>query len=308
MRLRSRVLPQLLILAIGLAWAGAAAGETFKVATFNLENYLNEPAGNRPLKTPEAQAAVVRSILAIRPDVLAVQEMGTTNALLALRADLKGAGLDFPFWEHLTGSDTNCHVAVLSRYPFQARRPHTNETYLLSGRRFRVCRGFAEVDICVNAQFRFTLLAAHLKSRLPSPVADEEEMREQEALVLRRLVDARLEADSNAKLVVLGDFNDLRDSKPLRAMRGRGKNALFDTRPSEREGGERPDTSVHTRPVTWTFYYPKEDVYSRFDYILISPGMKREWLPAESYVLNLPEWGIASDHRPVVCSFEAPER
>lgn len=268
------------------------------MATFNLENYLDEPSGNRPVKTPESQAAVARSILAIRPDVLAVQEMGTTNALLSLQKQLKGAGLDLPFWEHVTGTDTNCHVAVLSRFPFQARS-HTNDTYVLSGRRFRVCRGFAELEICVNAQYRFTLIAVHLKSRLPNLVADEEEMREQEALLLRRLLDARLQENPDAKLVVLGDFNDLRDSKPLQTVRGQRKNSLFDTRPFERS-----DVISHTRPVTWTFYYPKEDVYSRFDYILLSPGIKRDWLPKQSYVLNLPNWGAASDHRPVVCGFE----
>src|SRR5690606_18345093 len=103
--------------------------------------------------------------------------MGSTNALLELRVALKADGIDFPHWEHITGFDTNIHVAILSRFPFVARRPHTNEGFLLSGRRFRVSRGFAEVEIQVNPAYSFTLITAHLKSRRPVPEADEAELR-----------------------------------------------------------------------------------------------------------------------------------
>ena len=50
------------------------------------------------------------------------------------------------------GYDTNIQVAVLSRFPFTARRPHTNENYLLRGRRFRVSRGFVEAEIDVEGE------------------------------------------------------------------------------------------------------------------------------------------------------------
>jgi hypothetical protein len=40
-----------------------------------------------------------------------------------------------PFWDEITGYDTNIHLAVLSRLPIVARRPHTNENFLLDGRR-----------------------------------------------------------------------------------------------------------------------------------------------------------------------------
>lgn len=125
---------------------------TFSVSTYNLENYLDEPAGNRPLKSQAAKAKIRESIRALRPDVLAVEEIGGTNALLELRASLKREELDYPYWEHLTGFDTNIHLAVLSRLPIIARRPHTNEGFLIHGRRFRVSRGFTEVDVQVNAK------------------------------------------------------------------------------------------------------------------------------------------------------------
>ncbi len=121
------------------------AAETFRVATYNVENYLDQPTESRHfVKSAEAKAKIRESIKAMNPDVIALEEMGTTNALLELRASLKADGQDFPFWEHVSGADTNIHVAVLSKFPIVARHPHTNDEFLLDGKRFhvepRICR------------------------------------------------------------------------------------------------------------------------------------------------------------------------
>src|SRR4029079_15034945 len=113
----------------------------------------------------EASRAKVRaSIRAMHPDVRALQELGTTNAMQELRSALRKDGLDYPHWEYVPGADTNIFVAVFSRFPITARRPHSNEGYLLNGRRFRLSRGIVEVDIQVNPAYSFTLMAVHLKS------------------------------------------------------------------------------------------------------------------------------------------------
>jgi endonuclease/exonuclease/phosphatase family metal-dependent hydrolase len=287
-------------------WAGA---DTFRVATYNVENYLDEATQTRYVKSAEAKAKVRESILALKPDVLALEEMGSTNALLELRNSLKSGGLELPYWEHVAGFDTNIHVAILSKFPITSRRSHTNESFLLSGRRFRVGRGFGEVEVQVATNYTLTVFAAHLKSKRAVPEADEAELRFEEAKLLREKIDARLAANPNARFVVLGDFNDGKDSSSTKVVIGHGKQKLVDSRPAERNGDNvpNPNPAWEPRNVTWTHYYGKEDVYSRIDFILLSPSLAHEWVTNATYVLSLPNWGVGSDHRPIVATFETKD-
>jgi endonuclease/exonuclease/phosphatase family metal-dependent hydrolase len=295
------------LLLLGFSSGATFAAGTFRVATYNVENYLDQPTESRPhVKSAEARAKVRESIRVLNPDVLALQEMGTTNALLELRASLQAEGLDFPFWELVSGADTNIHLAVLSKLPIVARHPHTNEAFLLDGRRFHVERGFVEVDIRAATNFTFTLIAAHLKSRRPVPDADEAQERLGEAKILRGIVEEHFKADPDAKLIVLGDLNDVKDSDAVREIIGRGRFKLTDTRPAERNGDNAIPANFNFDPrnVTWTEYYGKEDVYTRMDYILISPALARDWLRDETYIPTIPNWGVGSDHRPIVAAFD----
>lgn len=300
-----------LALALRLIPAACVANaETFRVATYNLNNYLDAPSEKRHVKSDESKAKIRESILAIKPDVLALQEMGTASALQELRGSLKAEGLDFPYWEHVTGFDTNIHVVVLSKFPFTSVRPQTNDFFLLNGRRYRVRRGFAEVDIQVNTNYSFTLIAAHLKSKLPSPSADEAELRYEEAKVLREKTDEAFAGNPNVNLIVLGDLNDYKNSSSIKQIIGKGKHKLVDTQPAERNGNDPavPAGAPDALTITWTHYYSVEDVYSRLDYILLSPAMAHRWVANESYVLSQPNWGKGSDHRPVVVTIEAEDK
>jgi endonuclease/exonuclease/phosphatase family metal-dependent hydrolase len=299
------------VVAFALIYTAASAAGTFCVATYNVENYLDQPTESRHfVKSAEAKAKVRESIEAMKPDMLALEEMGSTNALMELRASLKTEGQDFPFWDYVEGVDTNIHVAVLSKFPIVARHPHTNDEFLLDGRRFRVERGFAEVEIQAAPNFTFTLIAAHLKSKLATPDADEAEERLGEATVLRGIIDEHFKENPNAKLIVLGDLNDLKNSDPIKKIIGRGKFKLTDTRPAERNGDNAPAAPPYFEPrnVTWTYFYGADDTYSRIDYILLSPAMARDWVKAGTYIPAIPNWGLASDHRPIVATFEAKNK
>jgi endonuclease/exonuclease/phosphatase family metal-dependent hydrolase len=163
------------------------------------------------------------------------------------------------------------------------------------------------VDVQVNPGYQFTLFAAHLKSRNAVPDGDAAGLRLGEAKLLRAKIDARLAKGTEAKIIVLGDFNDTEDSAVVQTIREVGGGELFDTRPAE--GGDGavaiPEPGVATEGAAWTTFYEERDRYERIDYLLISQALVADWVAAESRVLALPGWKTASDHRPVVAAFRA---
>jgi len=303
---------RLLVVALASLLFPSAQAGTFRVATYNLENYLDAPSDTRPAKSEAAKAKIRESILAARPDVLAVEEMGSNKALTDLRDALKLDGLTLPHSILLPGNDTNIHVAVLSKFPLAHPHLYTNEQYLLNGRRFRVSRGFFQAEVQVTPTCSFTLIAAHLKSKRTAARADEVDMRYEEARLLREKIESVLASDPAHNLVVLGDFNDTKDSPSLRAIMGRGRTRLIDTRPAERNGDapaqdNAPDAHER-RDINWTHYYGHEDSYSRIDYLLVSPGMAKVWRYEETFIPTVPGWGMASDHRPIVATFDVEDK
>lgn len=301
---------RLLTLLLSLRLCGCAAQPLFTICTYNLENYIDHFNPGRPIKSVEARAKAQQIIASVKPDILAVQEIGLESALADLLEGLRRNGLDYRYWVRAGGWDTNIFIAVLSRYPIVSKTLHTNETYLLHNRRFQLSRGFIEVTIAVTEDYKFTLFNAHLKSRREVAWADQAAMRLEEAKLLRQKIVQLLEQDPQANIAVVGDFNDTKDSKPVQTIVGQGRFRLIDTRPAERNGdrGYRAHQSESPRTITWTHYYAPADIYQRIDYILVSPGMAKEWLPEQSFVVTSPDWGVASDHRPVVAAFCAQDR
>ena len=260
----------------------------FRVATFNLENYLDATAKKDRVKSAESKAKIREHIRAINPDVIALQEMGGVDTLKELRDSLASEHIEYPHMELVAGADDELHVAVLSKFPFAARRPHINDSFVLDGQPYRVRRGFAEVDVLVNPRFSFTLFAAHLKSKNENESASADALRLEEARLLRQKIEARLKKSPDARILVCGDFNDTKDSRVVRTIAGVGKERFVDT-----QNGK----------AVWTNYYEEKDRYERIDYVLLSPAMAGCWLPEKSGVYEMPDWRLASDHRPVVAVF-----
>ncbi len=304
------LLAALALLVLGPAACPLPAAELFRVATYNLNFYSDQPAGTRPAKDAASKAKIRESIRALRADVIALQEMGGAGPFDELRRSLRAEGVDYPHGELLFAQDTNIQVGLLSRFPIGACRRHTNDTYLLMGRRHPVQRGILEARIQVNRDYAFTALVVHLKSRRQTAEGEEADMRQEEARILREKIDALLDKNPRENLVVLGDLNDVKDSRPVRTVLGRYRNALTDTRPAERNGDDQIPSNPRWDPawITWTHFYGKEDSYQRIDYLLLSPGMAREWLRPETRVLALPNWGVGSDHRPIVAGFLAADQ
>ena len=95
-------------------------GESIRVATYNLDNYLVttryvEGVRRPSYPKPEAEKAAVRStIQEAMPDILVLQEIGPLPFLKELQADLAQEGIIYSHAIHMQGDDTVRHLAVLS--------------------------------------------------------------------------------------------------------------------------------------------------------------------------------------------------
>ncbi len=272
------------------------AADEFSVMTFNLHRYALQDRndGTTPAPRPEAEA-LIEVIRQAAPHVLAVQEMGDPAAWSDFKYRLRQAGLDYRYEEYLRQDPEDGNLAVLSRHPIVGRQALTNDLYTIGPTQFPVQRGFIELDIEINPAYRFRLLVAHLKSKVFHEYG-QAEMRRNEARLLGNHVRAALDANPHVNLLVVGDLNDLPDSRPLREIHTyQGEPLLFDLRPADSFGD------------AWTLRMD-DDVHQRSDFILANAGMLNEVRIDKTYVARVPGLGSASDHRPLVATFVAQER
>jgi len=205
------------------------------------------------------------------------QEMGRPGALEELRTSLRAEGLDFPLLEHVSGWDTNIHVAVLSRFPITARRSHTNDSFLLSGRRFRVSRGIAEVDMQVSPTYKFNPDDRPSEVQARGARGRRGGTSLQEARVLREKIDNRLAADPQANLVVLGTSMTRRLALD-EAILGFGRGKLIDLRPAEKNGDHAPAANpTWTLPTLPGRSTTAKRIPTAGLTTFVSQGMAREW-------------------------------
>lgn len=273
----------------------APAADEFSVMTYNLHQYAladRDGDGQRSEPKPQAEREAVADLIArVKPDVLAVQEIGNPTVFEEFRYALKSRGLAYEHVEYLQRGQSEINLAVLSRFPIAAREPHTDDRYSIGAAEVPVLRGFIDVVIEVNPQYRFRLMVAHLKSKVFHALG-QTEMRRNEARLLNNHVRKVLKKDPEANLAVVGDFNDTYPSAALREALG-DKRALEDLRPGDADGD------------VWTRFEPALDQYDRIDYILVSRGMRPEVVEAKTRVVHGPQAYAASDHRPVLAVFKA---
>jgi len=290
---------------VGLAVAVVALvaslrAETLTIATYNIENYtaadrMTEAGYRQNYPKPETAKQALRAVLrALNADVLVLQEMGPRPYLEELRHDLRAEGLDYPNASLLEAADDARHVAVLAKRPFKSVTPHTELDFKYFDGRERVKRGVFEVVLPTSAG-DVTLWAVHLKSRFTDRPDDPNSAlrRAGEAVAIRDFILKRHPAPQTARFAVLGDFNDVKTSRPIRAFLERGKTAITELLAAADSRGE-----------AWTWVYGKEDSYERTDFILVSPGLKPFVREGAARICDRPETRAASDHRPVVMVLE----
>ncbi|MBA3848413.1 MAG: endonuclease/exonuclease/phosphatase family protein [Opitutus sp.] len=283
------------------AFLAALAAHALSVATYNVENYLVadrmvEGVFRKEYPKPEAEKRALRqAIKAMAPDILAVQEMGRAPFLEELQRDLKAEGLDYPHAVVLEAADPDRHVAVLSKLPFKGVREHARIPVKYLGQSDVVKRGLLEATFATR-EGDLTVFVVHLKSRRTERPDDPEgaAQRAAEAEAVRDAVLERFPDPAGGRFIVCGDWNDTRNSKPVRTLAKRGGTVVGEILRAYDSRGE-----------TWTHAYRREDTYSRIDYLMVSPGLKpfvRN--KGNARIHDGPGVRDASDHRPVYAQFD----
>lgn len=291
-----------LLLLVAAARADQPAPGTFTVAAYNLENWvLMERHGVSNAPKPEVEREAVVSVLTgVKPDVLGIEEMGTTNDLTDLRLRLKKRGLNYPYIEWIQGADPTRHVALLSRFPIVERLSHTNQAYQLAGHPMRIERGILDVRIQVNPRYSFRALVVHLKSKRQTEMGDQAVMRLEEARLLHQQIEEILRRDPNENFVIMGDFNDTPDSPAIHELTNTNCHSLFVLHPRDSKGYD----STHF----WKFQRDPSHRWSRIDYLMASPGMSNEYVAGSAKINDPHGWLDASDHRAISARFHIGDR
>ncbi|MGJ8677778.1 MAG: endonuclease/exonuclease/phosphatase family protein [Akkermansiaceae bacterium] len=263
--------------------------EDIRFLSYNLKNYLTEDT--RTKKNSEI-TALIQIISEAKPDILGVCEIGTHDDISDLQLRLQKQGILLPHTHLTRGSDDIRSLAILSRFPIVEINTAKKLHFLLNGLKIPMNRGILDATIKLpKSKVRF--LGVHLKSKQPSAIANQELVRRNESLLLRTHIDAILTIDPSTPLIVYGDMNDTRRSQTIDSIRGRTKSPL----------------SMHiveladSRGENWTHFWDAEDIYSRLDYVFISPTLKPRIKRQESSILDPQNWAQASDHRPLLLVF-----
>ncbi len=276
---------------------------TLRLATYNVRNYnsIDRHIGGefKPhWPKPEAEKTALRAVIcAAHPDILAIEEMGAEGELEELRRDLANEGLTYSYSTLVKGPDPDRHVAVLSRVPLTAVHPRETIPFKYNSAEDTVKRGLLEVDLVTNGQ-PWALYIVHLKSRITETTDDPRSAteREGEARAVRDIVRKEQSLPGTALVAVVGDFNDARDSPPLKRFTELDGKPLLEIAPDADSRGE-----------TWTSAYGRADEFDRSDYILLSPALA-VLEKNKGGIADLPAALSASDHRLVWADLSFPAK
>lgn len=176
-----------------------------------MDRYVNRKNLKGAPKPDSEKEAVVKILTKNTPDVIGLCEIGEASDLAEIQQKLKAAGLDLPHSHYTGGSDPTRHLGVLSRFPITSTAKPAQSEYQLAGNTFSINRGILDATITAHGK-TYHFLGVHLKSKRESEQGDQEAIRFNEALLLRKHINSIFATDAEARLIAYGDFNDTRST------------------------------------------------------------------------------------------------
>lgn len=266
------------------------------VCTFNALNLfddIDDPYTNDEgtrAKPREEMQLWAEAIRRVNPDVVALQEV-ENRGYLERFVKLFLGDMGYDHIVHFDGNDLRgIDVALLSRAPIgevTSRRHLEFKDPDGIVRRFQ--RDVPAITVMPKIGPPLEIWPVHLKSKSDSAETSEP-IRLAEAAELRRLLDAKFAADQNARILVVGDFNDTRDSKSLGIIFGSGPTAMWAPEPKETEDSIPDPEFPNGRPP--------------IDFISMSPALKAMYIEDSCQTRRSPVEYDGSDHDPQWAEFQ----
>lgn len=251
--------------------------------------------GQRNDVKPVAERRAALDLIArVRPDVLALQDVGAPSMLADLIEGLRRRGLAYGHSAHLQREGNDDALAVLSRFPITRRGLHLDDSFAMGDARLTVRCGFLEAAVEPPGGRPLALMVAHLQDK-SFHVRGQTDVRRNEARLLGNHVRRALRECPDEDVLVAGTLNDTPDSAPLREIAGERGEHLTDLRPCDRLGD------------AWTRHDRTTDDHSRTDYLLASPALAARLARDCTCVVRDPLAAVASSHRPLVAVFRTAE-
>ncbi|MEM0964103.1 MAG: endonuclease/exonuclease/phosphatase family protein [Bacteroidota bacterium] len=287
------------------------AGDTVRVATYNLEHFVDAFDSpyirNRREDAPDADALRQRHALfvdALREldaDVVSLQEVEGEGLIRAL-VDSLAPEMGYRFVASADDADWYMNVVVLSRLPLGPLTTFADAATPIPG--FTDDEGRSEatdlanhrllaVDVYARPGYTFTLVAAHLKAGRGDR---DEAWRTGQAGLMHAWLGQRFPEPSEANVLLAGDLNAIPGSPSFAALLN-ANGAMGPVRLTDPLADRGSDA--------WT--HPSDAPTRQLDHVLPSAGAQPEVVRAEvPRPTGAPE--RLSDHLPVVVTLLARDR
>lgn len=288
------------------------AGDTVRVATFNLEHFVDaydDPYVSARRESDIDAAAVAEkhrlfaeALRALDADVLSLQEVEGEGLIRSL-VDSLVPDLGYRFVASADDADWYQNVVVLSRLPLGPLTTFADAVTPIPGEVDDTGRPEATdlinhrlfvVDVYARPDYAFALVAAHLKAGRSER---DEAWRTGQADLLHAWLGQRFGGANDANVLVAGDLNATPESPSLEAL----LNA---------DGTRGPVHFTDPLAGTGADSHPADGPVRRLDHVLVSAGIQPEMVPGSARVAMpvVPNPERLSDHLPVVLDLVARDR
>ncbi|MFU8813510.1 MAG: endonuclease/exonuclease/phosphatase family protein [Balneolaceae bacterium] len=286
------------------SWYNAADFDTIRVATWNIEHfvddydnpYIDHPRENEPAENlPERRRLLAEALMQIDADVVVFQEV-ESRAYIETWMEEYLPEMGYRYATGLESSDWYMNVIIMSRLPLGLVTSYANAyTYIMGEtaddgttdrQRFTNNR-MVSVDVHVNPGYHFMLTGVHLKAGRGSR---NEGWRIGQINLLREHYTRTVSHDPNSRILVAGDLNTLPGDREF--------NALL--------GGETGLRFVDPLAGAPSYTHTSNNPTRQLDHLIPNDRMAADMVPGSAHIpmpFDAETMRLISDHLPVVADF-----